>query len=137
MIADAAYDADRLRSLIADGLGAEAQIKHDRNRAIRHPIDWPLYKGRNLVERFFNRIKLINLPSWQWCARSERGPYKRLGWTFPDRDRCVQRERDLEDAVRRAAQHVGHGFFRPMHLCPDDCLDCPSVVILPPEEVDR
>ena len=57
MIADAAYDADHLRGLIIDGLGAEAQIKQNPSRAIRFPIDWTLYKERNLVECFFNRIK--------------------------------------------------------------------------------
>ncbi len=57
MIADAAYDADHLRSFISDSLGAEAQIKQNPSRAIRHPIDWTLYKERNLVEFFFNKIK--------------------------------------------------------------------------------
>ena len=57
MIADAAYDADHLRSFIAEGLRAEAQIKQNPSRAIRYPIDWNLYKERNLVERFFNQIK--------------------------------------------------------------------------------
>lgn len=80
---------------------------------------------------------LCGPPTWQWCAWSERDPYKRLGWAFPDADSHAQRERDLEAAVRRAAQHVGHGFFHPVGLCPDDCPDCPSIIILPPEEVDR
>jgi hypothetical protein len=81
---------------------------------------------------------LCGPPTWQWCARSERDPYKRLGWAFPDKDGwCVQRERELEDAARRAAQYIGHGGIRPMGLCPDDCPDCPTVVILPPKEVDR
>ena len=57
MIADAAYDADHLRSFITDSLGAQAQIKQNPSRTIRHPIDWILYKERNLVECFFNRIK--------------------------------------------------------------------------------
>ena len=97
------------------------------------------FDGADLVAlvTLYDREGLIGQPSWQWCARSERDPYRRSGWTFPERDWCVQREYDLEDAIRRATQHVGHGFVRPMHLCPDDCLDCPSVVILPPQEVDR
>ena len=57
MIADAAYDADHLRNFIADNLGAQAQIKQNPSRATRFSIDWTLYKERNLVERFFNRIK--------------------------------------------------------------------------------
>jgi putative transposase len=57
VIADAAYDADHLRAYIIGSLGAEAQIKQNPSRASRHPIDWTLYKERNLVECFFNRIK--------------------------------------------------------------------------------
>jgi|GEM_PF-6572450 hypothetical protein len=77
-------------------------------------------------------------PAWQWCARSKYGQHERIGWTFPDRDGwCVQRERDLEDAIRRAVQHIGHGYCRPVYLCDDTCSDCPSIVILPPEEVDK
>lgn len=57
MIADAAYDADYLRRFIIDSLGAEAQIKQNPSRASRYSIDWTLYKERNLVERFFNRMK--------------------------------------------------------------------------------
>ena len=79
----------------------------------------------------------IGAPAWQWCARSEFGQHERIGWAFPKRDGRLQREADLQDAMRRSAQYVGHGFFRPVDLCPDDCTDCPSVVILPPEEVDR
>ena len=76
-------------------------------------------------------------PAWQWCARSECGQHERIGWAFPKRDGRLQREADLEDAMRRAAQYIGHGFIRPVDLCTDDCPNCPSVVILPPEEVDR
>lgn len=57
MIADAAYDADHLRAYFTDSLGAKAQIKQNPSRASRYPIDWTLYKERNLVECFFNRIK--------------------------------------------------------------------------------
>lgn len=72
-------------------------------------------------------------PAWQWCAQTEQG----LCWSFPDRGNWhAQREYDLESAARRAAQHVGHRFLLPVNLCDDTCTDCPSVVILPPEEVD-
>ncbi len=57
VIADAGYDADHLRAFIADDLGAVAQIKQNPTRSRAKPIDWALYKERNLVERFFNRIK--------------------------------------------------------------------------------
>ena len=57
VIADAAYDADHLRAFIREDLKATAHIKQNPTRVTRHKIDWALYKERNLVERFFNRIK--------------------------------------------------------------------------------
>jgi transposase len=57
VIADAAYDADHLRAFIRDDLKAKAHIKQNPTRVVRHSIDWVIYKERNLVERFFNRIK--------------------------------------------------------------------------------
>ena len=56
VIADAAYDADPLRTFIADDLGATAQIKANSRRAITPPIDWRLYKERHQVECFFNKL---------------------------------------------------------------------------------
>ncbi len=57
VIMDAACDADHLRTVIANDLGARAQIKQNPTRSVRHPIDWLLCKERHLVECFFNRIK--------------------------------------------------------------------------------
>lgn len=57
VIADAAYDADRLRTFIAKDLGAQAQIKANPTRKRVPPIDWPLYKERHQVECFFNKLK--------------------------------------------------------------------------------
>jgi len=57
VIADAGYDADHLRFFIAGELGAVAQIKQNPTRSGSKLIDWALYRERNLVERFFNRIK--------------------------------------------------------------------------------
>ncbi len=57
VIADAAYDAGHLRELIADGLGAEAQIQANPSRAIKPPLDPDLYAERHKVENFFQRIK--------------------------------------------------------------------------------
>jgi transposase len=56
LLADRGYDSDALRTMIADQ-GATANI-----RPLDHRIDPPtfsprLYKRRNLVERFFNKIK--------------------------------------------------------------------------------
>jgi transposase len=57
LIADAAYDADHLRTSIAEDLGATAQIRQNTTRSQTKAIDWALYKERHLVECFFNKIK--------------------------------------------------------------------------------
>jgi transposase len=56
LLADRAYDSDSLRRSLAER-GAFANIKPLRNR-INLPIFSPfLYRYRNLVERFFNKLK--------------------------------------------------------------------------------
>ena len=57
VIADAAYDADYLRSFIAEDMNATAHIKRNPTRREARPIDWALYKERHLVECFFNKLK--------------------------------------------------------------------------------
>lgn len=56
LLADKAYDSDAIRSLVFSR-GGWANIPPRRNR--RGPICFSpyLYRNRNLVERFFNRIK--------------------------------------------------------------------------------
>ncbi len=56
LLADRAYDADWIRALV-NGQGAWANIPPKRNR--KDPICFSpyLYRARNLVERFFNKIK--------------------------------------------------------------------------------
>ena len=55
-MADKAYDANAIREMI-NGQGAWANIPPKSNR--KDPICFSpyLYKARNLVERFFNKIK--------------------------------------------------------------------------------
>ncbi len=57
VIADCAYDADRIRIVIAEQLGAEAVIPSNPSRAGALSMDEELYKERHLVECFFNKIK--------------------------------------------------------------------------------
>ena len=57
VIADCAYDADRIRVVIAEQLGAEAVIPSNPSRAGAIPMDEELYKERHLIECFFNKIK--------------------------------------------------------------------------------
>jgi transposase len=56
VIADKAFDSDPLIKAI-EAKGAEAVIPPKRNRKQPRDFDKDLYKVRNLVERFINRIK--------------------------------------------------------------------------------
>ncbi len=56
LIADTGYDSNRLRGVIA-ATGGEAVMPSNRSRSQAIPYDEDIYKDRNLVERFFNKIK--------------------------------------------------------------------------------
>ena len=55
-IADKGYDADHLCDRIAK-TGSEVVIPPKRNRTLQRPYDADLYKERNIIERFFNKLK--------------------------------------------------------------------------------
>jgi transposase len=56
VLADKGYDSDQFRQFITSK-GAEAVIPPKRSRKESIPYDKDVYKERNLVERFFNKIK--------------------------------------------------------------------------------
>ncbi len=56
VLADKGYDADPLIDSI-QATGAMVVIPPKRKRVVQRSYDRHLYKDRNLVERFFNRIK--------------------------------------------------------------------------------
>ena len=56
VMADAAYDSDRIRRKIKDK-GAQAVIPNNPSRAIRFPIDKHLYAQRHLIECCFSKLK--------------------------------------------------------------------------------
>jgi len=56
VMADAAYDSDRLRQAITDK-GALAVIPSNPSRARKHPLDKHLYAQRHLVECCFSKLK--------------------------------------------------------------------------------
>ncbi len=56
VIADKGYDADHFRKAIYDA-GAEAVIPPRSNRKAPHAYHKALYRERNLVEQFFNKLK--------------------------------------------------------------------------------
>ena len=56
LLADRAYDSDALRETLAER-GAKANIKPMRHRVNIPKFNKRLYKKRNLIERFFNKLK--------------------------------------------------------------------------------
>jgi transposase len=56
VVADTAYDATHFRARLALA-GAEAVIPPSPSRALKPSYDAELYRERNLVERFFGRLK--------------------------------------------------------------------------------
>ena len=56
ILADKAYSSEHIRVFIAEH-GAVACIPNKSNFRIKHAFDAELYKQRNIVERFFQRIK--------------------------------------------------------------------------------
>jgi putative transposase len=56
VIADTAYDAEHFHQAIAQQ-GAASVIKPRPNRKKQRPFDELLYKERNAIERFFNKLR--------------------------------------------------------------------------------
>ena len=56
LLADRAYDANWIRNLLSER-GAWANIPPKRNRKTKTVFSPYLYKARNKVERFFNKLK--------------------------------------------------------------------------------
>lgn len=56
VIADKGYDSATFVAVV-EALEAEAVIPARRNRTAKREIDENLYKDRNKIERFFNRLK--------------------------------------------------------------------------------
>ncbi len=56
LLADRAYDSDGLHETL-ERRGAFANIRLMPNRVKAYPFDGQLYKSRNQVERFFNKLK--------------------------------------------------------------------------------
>lgn len=56
VLADKAYSCDKIRDYLEEH-GAQICIPDKANFKMKHAFDVDLYKRRNLVERFFQRIK--------------------------------------------------------------------------------
>jgi transposase len=56
LLADKGYDGDGLRAEIIEH-GATPVIPNKSNRVVIHPFNKRAYKGRNVIERCFCRLK--------------------------------------------------------------------------------
>jgi transposase len=56
VVADRGYDADAFLELIRAS-GAKAHIPSTRSRLVQRSVSRRIYRQRNLVERFFNKLK--------------------------------------------------------------------------------
>lgn len=84
VIADAAYDSDAIRQHVADR-GGEACIRSNPTRKREKPYDRRRYRHRNVIERFFRRIrdcrrvatryekKARNFAAFIWLAAGSAG----------------------------------------------------------------
>ncbi len=55
-VADRGYDAQAILDLIAQH-GSRPHIPTQRDRKLQRSVDHAIYRQRNLVERFFNKLK--------------------------------------------------------------------------------
>ena len=69
--ADKAYDSDAILQHLASN-GIEAVIPPKSNRLVQRSFDKHLYKNRNLVERFFCRIKQFRRIATRYDKLAER-----------------------------------------------------------------
>ena len=75
LIADKAYDADPLRDTLAQR-DIDSVIPPKANRKAPPPCDFVLYCERNLIERFFNKLKHFRAIATRYDKLSRNG--KRL-----------------------------------------------------------
>ena len=77
VIADTAYDAGHFRRRLAE-IGAKAVIPPNPSRSLKPEYDAELYKERNLIERFFGRLKLNR----RLATRYEKTARNYFGFVF-------------------------------------------------------
>ena len=70
LLADRAYDADKLRAAIAKK-GAFANIPPMPQRTRRSAFSHFLYRYRNLIERFFNKLKHFRAVATRYDKRDD------------------------------------------------------------------
>jgi transposase len=68
VLADKGYDSDAIVAYVT-ATGAQAVIPPKVNRLTKRQCDFALYRERNLVERFFNRIKHYRAIATRYAKR--------------------------------------------------------------------
>jgi transposase len=71
LLADRAYDSDALRQSLAER-GAWANVKPMPNRKNVPAFSTYLYRYRNLVERFFNKLKHFRAVATRYDKRADK-----------------------------------------------------------------
>lgn len=71
VVADKGYDSDQLVQFIRDA-GAKAVIPPRRNRLHKRRWDRQIYKDRNIIERFFCRLKQFRRIATRYDKLAER-----------------------------------------------------------------
>jgi transposase len=71
VVADKGYDSDELVQFIRDA-GAKAVIPPRRNRLHKRRWDRQIYKDRNIIERFFCRLKQFRRIATRYDKLAER-----------------------------------------------------------------
>jgi transposase len=69
VLGDKGYDSDATVDFISQS-GAGVVIPPKKNRTIQRPCDFALYCERNLVERFFNKIKHYRAIATRYAKRA-------------------------------------------------------------------
>lgn len=70
LLADRAYDSNALRQDLA-ARGAKGQIKPMPGRVVELSFNRRIYKKRNAVERFFNKLKQFRAVATRYCKRDD------------------------------------------------------------------
>jgi len=82
LIADKAYDADRLR-LWLNERGIEAVIPGRASRDVAYPLNRTAYRRRNIIERMFGRLKKLEAH-----RNTLRPPRRQLSRRYRSRCSC-------------------------------------------------
>ncbi|EHM00469.1 transposase, IS4 family [Acetobacteraceae bacterium AT-5844] len=82
LLVDNAYDADRIRELIQDQ-GAKPNIPPKSNRCWKPCFSKRLYRERNLIERFFSKLKHFR------CVATRYGKLAGNSLLWPNSPQCA------------------------------------------------